>query len=177
MALVNCPHCGQLVSSSARTCSNCGFDLVGFKGDLIGAFNGALQKISNWPKERLIDSANQSRSIIMEYLFSIFDRKTAAEIFMSFVAICFATDGSLSYEEYELLLNIVETDGFSFATCANLVKHYLSNGVNVIDKVIKNAPNNIKAAIADLCIIIAAIDGTITADEQQMCLKYFILAC
>ena len=176
MAMISCPKCGQLVSSSAKVCSNCGFDLAGFKGALIRAFNSALHDLCKCPKERLIASANNSRSVIMEYLYSIFDRKTAAEIFMSFVAICFAADGSLSFDEYRLLLNIVETDGFSFDTCANLVQRYLQNDVKVIDEVIIHAPRNIKEEIANLCITIAAIDGVISVDEQRMCYKYYVLA-
>ena len=35
MALINCPECGQNVSSSASTCIHCGFPLVQKNGELI----------------------------------------------------------------------------------------------------------------------------------------------
>ena len=96
---------------------------------------------------------------------------------MSFVSMCFAADGTLSYDEYELLLNIVESDGFSYDTCVNLVRHCLNNDSDEIDEMIIMAPQYIRSEIANLCVSIAAIDEIITADEKTMCLKYFLVAC
>lgn len=179
MALVKCPKCGQMLSSFAKVCSNCGWNAT--IAEEVGKsfttlFDNTLRKIVNLPYEKLINMANESRNTIMKYLFSIYDRKTAAEIFMSFVSICFATDGQLSYNEYKLLLSIVDSNGFSFEVCANLVQCHLKNNSNEINEVIKNAPREIRGAFADLCVVISAIDGTITLDETRMCYRYFVLA-
>ncbi len=181
MALISCPKCGQLVSSSAKVCSNCGCDIGDLEKvskDFICVFNDALQHIVNWPIEKLIDLLVQSELVVFKYLQSRYDKKTAAEIFVSFVAMCLASDGRFSYDEYELLSNkiIPGFDGFSYEDCVNLAQYYLNNDVNVIDEVIANSTDNVKEAIARLCIAIAAIDGTITVDEKQMCFKYFVLA-
>lgn len=181
MALISCPKCGQLVSSSAKVCSNCGCDIGGLEKiskDFMCIFNDALQRIANLPIDKLVDLLVKSELVVCKYLQSRYDRKTAAEIFVSFVAMCLASDGRLSYDEYELLSNklIPGFDGFSYEDCANLVQYYLNNDVNVIDEVIAKSTDNVKEAIARLCVAIAAIDGTITVDEKQMCFKYFVLA-
>lgn len=179
MALVKCPKCGQSVSSFAKVCSKCGFDIANreeIKEQIIRDFNEGLQEIVDLSKEELIGFANQSQEVILEYLYSTFDEDTALEIFISFLSMCFAKDGRLDYNEYELLATIFNID-LTYESCVDLVKYHLNNDADEIDKVIKNAPENVRLEFANLCVTIAAIDRTITVEEKVMCLKYYFLAC
>lgn len=180
MALVKCPKCGQSVSSLSKKCVKCGYDLEEYekaKLDFVEKFNDNLQQIVNLDKEQLLASANDAREIIMDYLYSIYDANTATEIFVTFVSMCFASDDRLSYDEYELLTAITAVDDFSYNDCLDLVEYTLNNDSDMVEEVVKKAPKEVKAAISSLCIVIAAIDGIITADEKLQCMHYFLLSC
>ena len=125
-----------------------------------------------YAKGELLAGAGRSGSVFLDYLMNRYDDDTAGEIFTTFLAMCFATDGKLSFGEYELMKKIAYTN-YSYDSCVALINSCLNNE-DVVDEIIRKAPKEVREQISVLCIAIAAIDGTITVDEKQMCYKYFL---
>ena len=179
MALWNCPQCGKLVSSFVEVCDNCGCKISELRkvgNDILDIINETFQIVVNSPRDKLIDMASNATKTIFAYLNKKFDETSAGEIYLTLVSTCFAADGQLSYDEYALLVEVSNIDT-SYNECLSITRHVLdSNDMESIDDVITTAPKTVRIAVSDLCMAISAIDGVITIDEKNLCMKYFVCA-
>lgn len=183
MALVKCPKCGNTISDLSTQCVHCGFAIGEFSASIKEAganigrlINQKFQDYVNMPVYRLQDIFRNASRVVFGYFRNIYDENTTGEIYFTLVSNCFASDGQFGYDEYELLKSYLHMD-YSYEATRQILLHFFDhNDIEQVDRMITAAPQNVRIAVSELCISAAAIDGTITVEEKNWCMKYLVMS-
>lgn len=138
----------------------------------MNTLDSLFQATVNKPQYQLVEEARAALGVVGNYL-EMFTGKTQTAVYqLAAIGTFVAADGKVSYAEFEFMQSVLRSnlsyDAFFSAAESSAETNIVTN----IDKIIDNAPQEVKTAFLSLCLSFIACDGTITPEEKSLFVRY-----
>ena len=138
--------------------------------DTMKKFNQLLQDLVNKPYEELLELAKMATAKAMDF-FAQFDKEhNGAEMVLPVIFTILASDGKFTALEYQFLKDLVGDVNFDNAK-NNIQSFYSDEWETAVDELIDACSKDMKSNLLLLVTCVAAVDETITVDEQRYIAK------
>lgn len=138
--------------------------------DTMKKFNQLLQDLVNKPYEELLELAKMATAKAMDF-FAQFDKENnGAEMVLPVIFTILASDGKFTALEYQFLKDLVGDVNFDKAK-TSIQAFYSDEWEASVDELIDACSKDMKSNLLLLVTCVAAVDETITVDEQRYIAK------
>ena len=131
-----------------------------------------LKDYVNAPYDVLLAVAQDSLCKVMPYFNSAANDGNGAALVLPFICVTLAVDGKFTDLEYKFMGDLVGGHDASYDDLKNIVQQYYSaEWIEAIDKVVDACPAEINNALISFCLAFAAVDETISREENAFIAK------
>lgn len=130
------------------------------------------QDVVNLGDKEKIALGYEAEQTVIKYLIDNFKAEDAAVVYAMLIGTYVGVDGKISAEEYAFCKAVFEIDLPAEEFCNMIESTCTVENIELMDRVMDDAPADVKSAFVTLGLALCSIDNTITAAEQALLTKY-----
>ena len=134
-------------------------------------FQDFLQDFVNKPYEELVGIANEALKVIIRAFEQLQTEEEVADFILPFISTTLAADGKYTQLEHNFLNSVLESNLTYEEGKACVQAHYDEELFNLVDQMIDACGEELKSALLVFCLCFAAVDETITREENAYIVK------
>ena len=145
-----------------------------FKGDkkMTPSLNDLFQKVVDLDDNSKIALGIEAEKTIIAYLAEHFDNEDAAVLYAMLIGTYVGADGEISAREYAFCCTVFGLEIEPKEFCDMVSATASIENVEIMDKLMDSAPDDVKSAFVTFGLALCSIDNTMTPEEQALLAKY-----